>query len=74
MGASDLTRPERRQMILDALRSGNYAATGREYGLSRTAVHDAASRVAREAEDRFEEARDELEFRREILELLESGN
>lgn len=71
MGASDLTRARRRQMILDAIRSKNYAATGREYGLDRKTVQHHASKAIRGARERYEEAREELAFRREVLELLD---
>lgn len=70
MPASITTRRQRRQMVLRALRGESMAALGREYGLDRRTVQMHVSRAVAEAEERREEAREELEYRREVEGLI----
>lgn len=66
-----LTLAQRREITLRALRGENMAALGREYGVDRRTVefHRRSARAG--AQERYEEAVEEIEYRRRVLELLE---
>lgn len=71
MPTTNTTRAQRREMILRALRGESQTKLGEEYGLTRYTVNRHVKNTVREADRRYEEARQELEFWREVLELTE---
>lgn len=62
-------RRARREMILRALQGENQAALGREYGYSRQRVNEYVTKAIAEAEWRYEEAGEELEYWGKVMEV-----
>lgn len=69
-GSKDLPRSVRREIALDALRGASPAEIAREHDIHLTAVTRLRNEALRDPEGALEEAREELEFRLEVLEIL----
>lgn len=74
MPRTSLSLVQRREMTLRALRGENMAALGREYGVDRRTVEYHRRSATAGARERYEEAVEEMEYRRRVLELLEVSN
>ena len=65
------SRDEIREICRKALKTGKYAEVGREYGLPRQAVWKYLDTVLDDPEARYEEAKKEVKFRKEVLEMVD---
>lgn len=69
MPRKSLTPRQRRTLILRALRGESGYALAKEYPVSHQQIYRLRDAAEAEAEERYEEAREELEFRREVYEM-----
>lgn len=69
-GSKNLPRSVQREIALDAIRGVSPTEIAREHDVHLTAVTRLRDEALRDPEGSVEEARGELEFRLEILELL----
>jgi hypothetical protein len=70
-GAKNLPRSVQRAVALDALRGVPTSRIMAEHGVSKARVYRLRDEATEDPEGALEEAREELEFRREVYELTE---
>lgn len=70
-GTKNLPRSVQRSIALDALRGARIVDVAKEHKITEQGVRRLRDEALRDPDGAFEEAREELAFRREIMELSE---
>lgn len=69
MSPTKLTPKDRRQIVLRALRGESPLALSREYDVARSWIYYMIDEAKANADSAYTDAQDDLEFRRQVLEL-----
>lgn len=73
MSSTKLTPKDRREVVLRALQGESITALSREFDVARSWIYHMIDEAKANAAAAYADAQDDIEFRRQVLELVRGG-